>query len=197
MANLCDKLIAKDIEFECNTMSVRGMEGDGIIMNRDDIDFTATVFNAQNPNIIETLVLKDKKRAYKIVQLGRTPFADTVTNLEIGKYGNKWTHDIPIAILANDPTAAKDIIDPLANGTYVLILRNKNKGENGNGEYQIFGYETGCTASAGSRDVYSEDTEGGWLVTLQEEKATKSAIFFFKTDAATTAAMYESLLIPA
>ena len=56
MANLCNSLIAKDIAFDCDAMSVRGMEADGLIINREDIDFSATVFNAQNPNIIETLV---------------------------------------------------------------------------------------------------------------------------------------------
>lgn len=196
MSNLCDKLIAKDIDFACDEMSVRGLEADGLIINRNDIDFGSTVFSSQNPNIIETLVLKEGKRAYKVVQLGNTPFTGVASNLTVGTYVNTWTHDIPIAVLANDPGVAKDIIDPLANGSYVLILKNKNKGVNGNGEYQVFGYNQGCRASAGVREAYSEDTEGGWLMTLQETNAPKSAIFFFKTDSATTEAMYNSLLEP-
>ena len=193
MANLCNSLIAKDIAFDWDAMSVRGMEADGLIINREDIDFSATVFSSTNPNIIETLVLKSGKKAFEVVQLGNTPFTGLVSNLNVGTYRDTWTHDIPIAVLANDPTAAKDIIDPLSNGTFVLILKNKHKGEAGNGEYQVFGYAQGCRASAGTNEKYSEDTEGGWLITLQEANAPKSAIFYFKTDSATTAAQYESL----
>jgi hypothetical protein len=42
-------------------------------------------------------------------------------------------------------------------------------------------------------EKYSEDTDGGWLITLQEQRAPKSAMFFFDTDAATTATAYEAL----
>ena len=31
------------------------------------------------------------------------------------------------------------------------------------------------------QDKYSEDTEGGWAVTLEEQKTPKSALFLFKT----------------
>ncbi len=42
-------------------------------------------------------------------------------------------------------------------------------------------------------EKYSEDTDGGWLITLQEQRAPKSAMFFFNTDATTTATAYEAL----
>jgi hypothetical protein len=44
-----------------------------------------------------------------------------------------------------------------------------------------------------TNEKYSEDTDGGWLVTLQENSAPKSALFFFNTDSTTTAAAYEAL----
>lgn len=193
MATTCEALIAQDITFDCESMSVRGMEADGLIINREDIDFSATIFNAQNPAIIETLVLKTGKKAYEVVQMGNTPFTGLVSNLNIGTYRNTWTHDIPIAVLGDDPDVVKDIVDPLANGTFVLILKNKTKGTNGNGEYKVFGYAQGCRASAGTNDKWSEETEGGYLITLQEANAPKAAMFYFKTDSATTAAQYESL----
>ena len=92
---------------------------------------------------------------------------------------------------------ATTIIDGLANGKFVVILRNVTKGEEGKGEYQIYGYAQGLTCSAGENDKYSEDTEGGWLMTLEETSAPKSAMFFYDTSSETTAAMYESLLTEA
>ena len=197
MANLCDKVLANAIDFNCDVMSVKGMEADGIIMNREDIDFSATVFNSTNPSIIETLVLKTGKKAYDVIQLGNTPFTGLVSNLNVGTYRNTWTHDIPIAVLANEPDVTENIIDVLSNGTFVLILKSKTKGTSGEGEYNVFGYYQGCRASAGTNDRYSDDTEGGWLITLQEANTPKSGVFYFKTDSATTETQYESLKVAA
>ena len=190
---ICDYLISKAISVDCENQSVAGLEPNGLIINRDDIDFSATTFNAQNPNIIETLVLKSGKKAYDIIQQGATPFTGVASNLNVGTYRNTWTHDVPIAVLGNDPDIAANIIDKLSNGTFVVILRNVQKGSTGNAEYQVYGYAQGLRASEGVNEKYSEDTDGGWLITLQEQRAPKSAMFFFDTDAATTATAYEAL----
>lgn len=190
---ICDYLISKAISVDCENQSVAGLEPNGLIINRDDIDFSATTFNAQNPNIIETLVLKTGKKAYDIIQQGATPFTGVASNLNVGTYRNTWTHDVPIAVLGNDPDIAANIIDKLSNGTFVVILRNVQKGTTGNAEYQVYGYAQGLRASEGVNEKYSEDTDGGWLITLQEQRAPKSAMFFFNTDASTTATAYEAL----
>ena len=190
---ICDYLISKAISVDCENQSVAGLEPNGLIINRDDIDFSATTFNAQNPNIIETLVLKTGKKAYDIIQQGATPFTGVASNLNVGTYRNTWTHDVPIAVLGNDPDIAANIIDKLSNGTFVVILRNVQKGTTGDAEYQVYGYAQGLRASEGVNEKYSEDTDGGWLITLQEQRAPKSAMFFFNTDASTTATAYEAL----
>ena len=190
---ICDYLISKAISVDCENQSVAGLEPNGLIINRDDIDFSATTFNAQNPNIIETLVLKTGKKGYDIIQQGATPFTGVASNLNVGTYRNTWTHDVPIAILGNDPDIAANIIDKLSNGTFVVILRNVQKGTTGDAEYQVYGYAQGLRASEGVNEKYSEDTDGGWLITLQEQRAPKSAMFFFNTDASTTATAYEAL----
>ena len=190
---LCESLIAKDINFDCNDLSVRGLEADGLIINRSDIDFSATVFDDTLKNVIKTLVLKRGKRAYDIVQMGSTPFTGVQSTLNVGTYRNTWQHQIPLAVLANSPEVSQNIIDGLANGTFVIILRNVSKGTDGKSEYQIYGYAQGLRASEGTNEKYSEDTDGGWLITLQESSAPKSAMFYFNTDSTTTATQYESL----
>lgn len=193
MANLCEKIISADINFACDDLVTRGLEADGLIINRSDIDFSSTVFDSNSPNIIKTLALKTGKKAYEVVQQGSTPFTGTQTTLTVGTYRNTFQNQVSIAVLANSPDVAEDIIDALANGSFVCILRNVSKGSTGNAEYQIYGYAQGLKASEITNEKYSEDTDGGWLVTLQESSAPKSAIFFFDTDATTTATKYESL----
>ena len=56
--NICESTIKRDIAFDCAQLSVRGLEADGVIINRSDIDFAATVFDETQKNIIKTLVLK-------------------------------------------------------------------------------------------------------------------------------------------
>lgn len=194
MTTTCESLISKDIVIDCNEQVTKGMESDAAIINRDDIDFSKTVFDDENPNIIKQLILKKGKKAYKVVQQGSDPYTGTKSELNVGTYRNSWNHEIPIVVLANTPDVCANIIDGLANGKFVLIVRNVSKGTDGKAEYQIFGYAQGLKASEGSNEKYSEDTEGGWLITLKEEQTPKCAMFFFNTDSETTATQYESLL---
>ena len=144
-----------------------------------------------NKNVIKTLALKSGKKGYSVAQLGNAPFTGTQTTLTVGTYRNTWTNQIPIAVLANNPDVCENVIDGLANGQFVLILRNKNK--TSKGEYQVYGYAQGLVASEGANEKYSEDTDGGWLITLQETNAPKSALFFYDTSDEATAAKFASL----
>lgn len=191
---VCDNMIKKEIVTSCDDPIVPGLEQEGVIMNRSDVDFAATLFNSTRKNVIETLAMKTGKKAYKVIIPGKSPFTGTNIALTTGTYRNSFTNTIALVILANDPDVCADIIDGLANGSYVVVLENKYKGLQkettpGDAAFQIFGYYQGLTATAIENDKYSEDTEGGWTVTLEEQKAPKSALFLFKTsyDATKTA----------
>lgn len=193
MTGICDSVISQDLAVDCANPLVRGVEPDGVIMNRGDVDFAKSVMDENNKNIIKTLLLKAGKKAYAVQQQGANPFTGTQTSLVVGTYRNTFTNEVAIAVLDNGPEVAQNIIDGLANGTYLLILRNKHKGADGRSEYQVYGYYQGLKASAIANEKYSEDTDGGWLVTLQETSVPKSALFYFNTDAATTATQFEAL----
>lgn len=198
MAGVCDNAIKKDILLNCDDPIVPGVEQEGVIINRSDIDFSTVAFNTTRKNVIETLVLKSGKKAYKVVVSGSTPFTGTNTALATGTYRNTFTNTVNMVILANDPDVCADIIDGLANGEYVVILENKAKNllkeENpGDSAFQIYGYYQGLKAAEISNDKYSEETEGGWSVSLQETKVPKSALFYFKTDYETTKTAIDTL----
>ena len=194
MAGICDSIISKGIAVDCENPIVKGFEADGIICNRGDIDFSKSVFDNDNKNVLKTLMLKSGKKGYPVVQQGATPFSGAKTSLVTGTYRNTFTNEVPIAVLDNGPEVARDIIDGLANGTFVLILKNVHKGTSGKAEYQVYGYYQGLRASAIDNEKYSEDTDGGWLVTLQETSVPKSALFYFNTDSKTTETQFQSLL---
>lgn len=196
---VCDNFIKQGISPSCDDPLVQGVEQRGVIINRDDIDFSAAVFNATRKNVIETIALKSGKKGYEVVVMGSTPFTGTNTALATGTYRNTFTNTVSIVILDNGPDVCENVIDGLANGEFVVILENKFKGlqkeENpGDPAFQVYGWYQGLRASEMTNDKYSEDTDGGWAVSLQETRAPKSGVFLFKTDYETTAAAVESLV---
>ena len=191
--------IKQGISPSCDDPIVQGVEQRGIIINRDDIDFSATTFNSTRKNVIETIALKSTKKAYEVVVLGSAPFTGTNTALAAGTYRNTFTNTVSLVILDNGPDVCENVIDGLANGEFVVILENKFKGlqkeENpGDPAFQVYGWYQGLRASEMTNEKYSEDTDGGWAVSLQETRAPKSGVFLFKTDYETTAAAVESLV---
>lgn len=194
MPGVCDSIIARGISADCDNPIVKGFEADGIICNRADVDFSLSVLDNDNKNIIKTLILKSGKKGFPVVQQGATPFSGAKTSLVAGTYRNTFTNEVPIAVLDNGPEVARDIIDGLANGSFVLILKNVHKGAEGKAEYQVYGYYQGLRASAIENEKYSQDTDGGWLVTLQETSVPKSGMFLYNTDSKTTEKQFKALL---
>lgn len=195
MANICNSLIKADIAFDCDALSVRGVEDTAIIINRDDIDMVQTTFDTTLKNVITNLQLKAGKKGYQVVQLGATPFNGAKTDLVVGTFRNTYTNELPIAILSNDPTTLANIVEPLNSGAkFVVIIKNKTAGGDEKALYQVYGYAQGLVASAGANEKYSEETDGGWLTTLTETGAPHPALFFYKTSAEATEAAIESLL---
>jgi hypothetical protein len=193
MSGICESLLKADIATDCDSMVTKGFEQAGIIINRAHIDFSKTVFDATNKDLIKTLVLTKGNQGYAIVCPGSTPFTGTKTTLKKGTYKNSWEHEIPVVVLDNGPAVCANVIEGLANGTFVVILKNKFKGADGSSEYQVYGYYQGLIAESIENDKYSEDTDGGWKCTLKETGAPKAAMFYFNTDSATTATQFETL----
>ena len=50
------------------------------------------------------------------------------------RYWRRWKNTVAIVVLANTPEVCANIIDGLANGKYVIILRNLSKGADGSAE---------------------------------------------------------------
>lgn len=111
-----------------------------------------------------------------------------------GTYVNTWTKQISLVVLDEGPDVCHNIIDKLSNGRFIVILENKTAGSGGKATYEVYGYEAGLTASAGTNEKYSEETNGGYAVTLEETGANKSGIFLFAESLSATRQMLDSLV---
>lgn len=189
MAEACDFALAQDISVQCDKPQQAGLKNTGWLVNYDDIDFDTL---EQTGNIVTKLSLL-QNRAYRVFVPGKTPFTGTQSALVVGTYANKFNKTASIVVLDSGPDVSENVIDQLANGRFVFIFENKYKGKDNKNTFEIYGLEQGLTATEMTNDKYSEDTDGGWAVTLVEEKAPKSGIFFFKESLTATRAAIKSL----
>ena len=195
MSEACDYKLAQNIGASCDNPQVQGLKNKGYLMNYDDIDFDSLERDEANSNIVKVLTLKSKAKAYSAYVPGKTPFTGTKSEMQAGTFINTFNKTASIVVLDSGPDVSNDVIDNLANGKFVFIMENKYQGDDKKNTFEIYGLEQGMTASEITNEKYSEDTNGGWAVTLVEEQAPTSGIFMFNTDIATTRAALESLLI--
>ena len=143
----CDGLITQNIEVDCENPIVGGIEQEGVIANRRDIDFSLTEFETgvgARKNVVIKIGLKAGAKAYRAIIPSNQPFNGTNTTLEAGTNRNTFTNNVGIIILNNDPDVCESVIDGLASGEFVCILENKYKNTNkatkpGDSTFQIFG----------------------------------------------------------
>ena len=192
-AEICDFKLAKDIAGSCESPQVAGLKNTGYLINFDDIDWDALRKDQTNAKIVASLTLLSGKRAYKVIVPGNTPFTGTNAALAAGTYRNKFTKTANIVVLDSGPDVSKNVIDQLANGRFVFIFENKYAGADKKNTFEIYGLETGLVATEMTTEKYSEETDGGWAVTLVETGAPSSGLFFFNESITETRAALTSL----
>lgn len=190
----CDYKLAADLMANCENPSTKGLRNYGWIINMDDIDLESCARDESNPNILTALVLKKDKKAHRMYVPGKTPYTGTNKSLVDGTYRKTFTKGVNLVILDNGPDVVNDIINPLANGQFVVILENKYGGKDGKNTFEVYGFEQGLTATALADDKYSEDTDGGWSATLEEAGAPSAGIYLFNTTVAATRTSLASLV---
>lgn len=167
---VCDYLIAADIHgYDCNNPAAKGAESMGLLINREDIDDLGII------GPLATLTLKcssagHPRKAYKITQSGKQPFNGTQQEMAEGTYQNTMTNTVQFTILKQDSDTAAQLF-ALLNGEFVAVIPDKQ------GNYQIYGGETGLHCAGAVRELYNDDTLSGWQVTMIEEGAARGGIF--------------------
>lgn len=195
MSSLCEKLLSGCISADCENPLYAGVGALGLLMNYSDV--ANITYDENNGNIINGFTMKTTGEnqtacAYTVQQLGNQPFSGSNTALVAGTYGNRFTNTIQLAIVDNGPEISHDVIDNLANGKFIAILVNDYKHTNGDNKYQVYGAAKGLKCTAITREFYG-DNEGAYVVTLTEENAPKSGVFFYSTDEETTDTAFEAL----
>jgi hypothetical protein len=187
----CVDLIQRGYQKDCAREPKKGLGREAVLINYEDIDWANVVVGA-DANIITTMPLKSGKVGYSIVQF-KDPFNGTAKAFHEGTYINSWDKTFVFATITRDQQQSLKLNDPLANGKYVVIVRNEDGGSDGKATFEIYGYHNGLKLTAADHNPYG-DTYGGDLFTSQEQEAGRSAMYLFNTDVATTEAAVQSYL---
>ena len=156
---LCDYLLNMDIlGYDCANPPAKGVDATGLLLNRSDVEG----YDAG------AITLKcGGKKAYKVVQGGKTPFSGTQQEMQEGVYQKTLTNTLQIVVLRQDEDWAQQLFS-LMNGEFVAVLRDQR------GYCQAFGLEAGLHCTGAVRELYNDDTLAGWQITFTEEGASKS-----------------------
>lgn len=179
---LCNANINGCIHDDCENPMFSGIEERAFIFNKADIDVLST--DPDNSNIINNITLKSGATGYGIVNARNNPFTGTNTAVEVGDYRNTFTRTVSLFVPMDGAAAIRDIIDPLANGRFVIVMKNQFVNANGDNEYMIFGQDRGLKISSLTQTKYENNDY--WLVELQETGVPTANKFFKYNGGGTT-----------
>lgn len=171
---LCNANINACIADDCENPMFSGIDERAFIFNKSDIDELSS--DPNNSNIINDIILKVGAHGYGIVNTRNNPFTGTNTAVEVGDYRNTFTRTVSLFVPMDGAEVIRNIIDPLANGRFVVVMRNQYVNEAGDNEYMIFGQDRGLKVSSLTQTKYENNDY--WLVELQEVGVPTANKFF-------------------
>ena len=191
----CINSIGKGILNDCTEVLGKGLEQDAYIVDRAFIDYPSCT---QTDNIVSAIALLTGKQAYKVHTRRVDPFTGAKDSGKQTNFGTSIERSFPLVIEGRNPDNAK-LIDQLRDGKYVIIAEKTPKSTSiaTDKAFIVYGWEQGLTFSTSEHDPYSDDSNGGWVVTMTEKDAPSTMIFYASTDYETSKAALEALLTPA
>ena len=185
----CVGNLAANIKMDCNNPLESGYTGRAIIMTADAFAQAAITRNAQNPRIITSFGESAKPAAFIVDNITMTPFdgSSTTGNGDAGY--PKFAKAMAIRIPERGAAVAKNIIEPLAFGRFVMIVEKEDKA--GDGSFEIVGAQSALRCVDPSTITRSETANGGaWSATLQCTEQYAEVVWL-DTDYATTKAAFD------
>lgn len=191
MALSCYGQVMASIAPDCNNPIVGGYTGRGILIPVEAL--TSVTASSSNPRILEAI---EAATIIGIENAVATPFdgSTTASSADNGKmsFGKTLSFRIPLRGAAT----AKDIIEPMAYSTtgYIAVVEKKDKV--GDGSYEIIGYNQGLKVNPDGIQRNDNENGGDVVVTMSCTEGWFESTLF-KTDYATTKALFEALLADA
>jgi len=141
MGCFTDKLSA-DILVNCDYLGIAGVEDDIVLIPHSDLDKAASTLNATNRMLFDDFACKSGKTGFllegiKQVQGFLSEFVLGTDTLD------KWRH-VYDGVIASPTKENRLLASQLAKSEpYIAVIRKRYKGENGEDEFIVLGWDAG------------------------------------------------------
>ena len=158
---------------DCDHQMFSGIEQTALIINKADIKSVTT--DTTNPRIVTEINFAAGKKGFGIINARNNPYQGTNTTVEVGDYKNTFTRTVSLFVPMDGAEASQKVLDPLANGKFVVIMENQYHNAKEDNVYQIYGIDKGLVVSSMTQTKYENNDY--WVVELQEAGVPNSGRF--------------------
>lgn len=175
----------------CDNPIVKGLYSEGWLFRKKYFVMSRSNYSTDYGKLLNECFVRwgfkpanegQEEKASKIIVPSRTPFAGTKTEFSPGTYENTFTKTVSFVLLNQGPVVAQKMIAPLAEfDDWVIILHKRDVGENKSvhaGTLEVYGFEQGLKLTEAASEPWSDETLGGWQVTMQETGAIYPGVYF-------------------
>ncbi len=192
----CAATIADNIAKDCAKPLAGGYTGRGVLIDLADAAPTFTV-SGTNPRIITAITLAAGKKLSVIDNVfSPQPLTGSNSQSNTDDGMMKFRKTLVLSIPKRGAKASKEIVEPTFQSPlgYVAVLEKKDR--NGDGSFEVIGYEQGLVANADGI-VRNEYENGGCTMVTMSTNEVNFENVFYDTDYATTLSAFETLLTKA
>lgn len=185
--------ITKDIDIDCDNPLQAGTEDEMLVINRNDWLDAAFTVDPLNNQIITGIVLPSGARAFRYQ--GKNNSIAPKMELIKTQFSENYNHENNFKVFKVD-AETKQELERLDKGEYVTIIHNKYKGDNGQSAFEIYGGDAGVITSQNIREGNNVELGGAFDIILKSNENSLEPHMpktFFKTDFATTKALFDAL----
>ena len=163
----CTGKITADFVVDCDNLPIAGLESNAIIINKDDIDYTATTISGGNRVLATNLVLKEGKTGYSFQGVKQS----NSKNWELvpkDNLPNKYKH-VFNGIVFNPTALNKLQVANLALGAkYVVVVEQLWKGADSDEAFEILGLNAGLILTEAKNASNENDNTISLVLSSQE-----------------------------
>lgn len=190
----CFARLVTDLTFDCDNIPVSGLEVNALIINREDINYTATTFDATYKSLITSLELNTgTKKGILLEGIKQVNFADSEVVVADDTF-NKFKHGFAARITGLTKETRADI-DNMVNYPYgfVVVVEKKWKGAGSASAFVLLGYRNGLHISEGKEATNELDGMFNFkLASRDDALEPKNPYIVLETDYATTLAAFNT-----
>lgn len=192
----CAATIADNIAKDCAKPLAGGYTGRGVLIDLADAAPTFTV-SGTNPRIITAITLATGKKLSVIDNVfSPQPLTGSNSQSNTDDGMMKFRKTVVLSIPKRGAKASKELVEPTFQSPlgYVAVLEKKDR--NGDGSFEVIGYEQGLVANADGI-VRNEYENGGCTMVTMSTNEVNFENVLYDTDYATTLSAFETLLTKA